>query len=405
MTVVDIGTREPVACRVGENASTRVFLLQDLDHRDSAILKALAITAICLHNFFHLATPVRQNEFSFDAARFTIFLHSFQQPSLAVQAFFAFFGHYGVQVFVFLSAYGLAKTHWDARESWSTFMWGRIRKLYPAFLVIVGGWACGEAVLLGPVLFAKQMGLQTILMLLGVSTLCGMGMPQIGPWWFIPFIIQFYAIWPLLRKLTYRFGWRILLALSLFSLVVTWFGDPLLSRWGLNLLFTPIGRLPVLCLGIAAARYPLRLRGSIAAVAAAVLLLGSLYGPLWLLTMPAALLAWMWTYIRLRSSLRSFEWLCRAGEYSLFVFLLNAIIRNHSWLFVHSAALQMVSASASTLISFALAAVIYTSLTSPAGAIDKMPSSSRHTALLPGNSLPLGARISRTRVQPLIAEQ
>ncbi|HKR27410.1 MAG TPA: acyltransferase family protein, partial [Acidobacteriaceae bacterium] len=206
MTVVDISTKTVVCPK----SSKRLFMLQDLDTTDSAILKALAITAIALHNFFHLITPVRQNEFSFSAARFTVFLTSVQHPTMAVQALFAFFGHYGVQVFVFLSAYGLARTHWDQDESWATFMWGRIRKLYPIFLVIVGGWAIGEAVLLGPLLFIKQMGLHLLLMLLGVSTLFGFSLPPIGPWWFIPFIIQFYAIWPLLRKLTHRYGWRLL---------------------------------------------------------------------------------------------------------------------------------------------------------------------------------------------------
>src|SRR5579862_1722318 len=405
MTVVDIATKETVVRPHSRNLQAKgAFLLHNLDPVDSAILKALAITAICLHNFFHLIMPVRQNEFSFSAARFTAFLHTAQDPSLAVQAFFSFFGHYGVQVFVFLSAYGLAKAHWDRNETWSAFMWSRIRKFYPTFLVIVGGWAVGEAVLLGPLVFVKQMGLHLVLMLLGVSTLVGFGLPQIGPWWFIPFIVQFYAVWPFLRKLTHRFGWRVLLALSLFALVTTWLANPLLSRWGLNLLYTPIGRLPVLCMGIAAARYPLRIRGSLAAVAAIVLLLGSHYAPLWPFTMPSALLLALWAYIRLRDSLRSFLWLKRLGEYSLLVFLLNAIVRNHSWLFVHSPGLQLLCGCASTLLSFALAAAIHEALVAgPRPA--KVRSRRLHAAPLTSHDLPRGASISRAAVGSLAIEQ
>lgn len=383
----------------------RAFLLQDLDTRDSAILKGLAITAICLHNFLHLITPVRQNEFAFDPARFTLFLQTAQHPSTALQAFFSFFGHYGVQVFVFLSAYGLAKTHWNTDESWSTFMGGRIRKLYPTFLVIVGGWAIGEAVLLGPALFVKQMGLHVVLLLLGVSTLAGYGLPLIGPWWFIPFILQFYAIWPFLRKLTHRFGWRALLALSFASLLVTWFANPLLKHWSLNLLYTPLGRLPVLCMGIAAARYPLRIRTSVAAVALGVLLLGSHYESLWLLTMPSALLLSLWTYIALRDSLRSFAWLARLGEYSLLVFLLNAIVRNHRWLFVHSPALQLLCACASTALSFALAAIIHHALTSPAHAREKAPSRILHPAPLSDRGMAVANMRSISRGNLVPAEE
>ena len=406
MTVVDISTKTVVCPK----SSKRLFMLQDLDTTDSAILKALAITAIALHNFFHLITPVRQNEFSFSAARFTVFLNSVQHPTMAVQAFFAFFGHYGVQVFVFLSAYGLARTHWDQDESWATFMWGRIRKLYPIFLVIVGGWAIGEAVLLGPLLFIKQMGLHLLLMLLGVSTLFGFSLPPIGPWWFIPFIIQFYAIWPLLRKLTHRYGWRLLLALSVLSMTLTAFANPLLRHWSLNLLYTPIGRLPVLCLGIAAARYPLRIRSSVAAVALALVLLGSHYAILWPLTLPSAAIVALWAYVEVRDSLRTFAWLRRLGEYSLLVFLLNGIVRNHSWLFVHSPWLQLLFGCTSVALSFAIAAAIHESLVSRPQAA-KIPAKKRRPAAavptpdLPrAVGLPLGASISRASVQPVGAD-
>jgi hypothetical protein len=35
----------------------------------------------------------------------------------------------------------------------------------------------------------------------------GLGLPPVRPWWFIPFIMPFYAIWPMLRRLTNKFGW------------------------------------------------------------------------------------------------------------------------------------------------------------------------------------------------------
>ena len=64
----------------------------EFDKRDSAILKALAIVAIVLHNFFHAVSPAQQNEFTFNPARFSVLLHTLTQPELAVQALFSFLG-------------------------------------------------------------------------------------------------------------------------------------------------------------------------------------------------------------------------------------------------------------------------------------------------------------------------
>ena len=92
-------------------------MLRDLDLKDTSILKGLAISAIVLHNYFHVVSPVHQNEFTFDPARFQVFLHTVARPELATQAVFSFFGHFGVQIFIFLSAYGLTKSHWDDRDT------------------------------------------------------------------------------------------------------------------------------------------------------------------------------------------------------------------------------------------------------------------------------------------------
>ncbi|MGA8108635.1 MAG: hypothetical protein WB974_04330, partial [Acidobacteriaceae bacterium] len=102
-------------------------MIRALDRRDTTVLKGLAIAAIVFHNFFHFVSPARQNEFTFDPARFPVFLHTVVQPDLAIQAIFSFFGHFGVQVFVFLSAYGLSMSHWDDPAPWARFLWGRVK--------------------------------------------------------------------------------------------------------------------------------------------------------------------------------------------------------------------------------------------------------------------------------------
>ena len=329
----------------------------NLDSRDSKILKGLAITAIVFHNFFHLVSRARENEISFDPGRFQQFLVEVRQPELAIQALFSFWGHYGVQIFVFLSAYGLAKSHWDDTESWYEFMSGRVRKLYPIFALVIVPWMFADSVLIGPLQFAKHVAPQTGLMLLGVSTFFGDPAP-IGPWWFIPFILQFYAIWPLLRRLTIRFGWRGLVILAIACFAITCAVNPLLARWSLNLLLTPFGRMKGICFGILAARYPIRIDKTVAMLALAVALLGSRYEALWPLTAFAVLLVALWTYMNLRDRLRRSWLLERLGEYSLLIFLLNALVRSRLVMYVTSPASCLLLAAVSAAVSFAMAAAI-----------------------------------------------
>lgn len=335
-------------------------MLSNLDKRDTAVLKALAIVAIVLHNFFHAVTPVQQNEFTFNPARFGILLQHLCQPQFAIQAFFAFFGHFGVQIFIFLSAFGLARSHWDTNESWLAFMKGRIYKLYPTFGLVVIPWFLVTCLQQGPMLVIRRMGLEIALMFVGLAAfLPGADLPPIGPWWFISFIVLFYAGWPLLRSFTQRFGVGMLWVLAASCLCFTFTVNPLVARWTINLLETPVGRMLPICFGITAARKNFRVSGPVAVVGAAVLVAGSRYYMLWPFTSFAALLVSLWLYMAVRDLLRRSDNLVRLGEYSLLVFLLNAIVRNCFVPFATTPGRQLGYGLVSTVVSFAIAAVIH----------------------------------------------
>ena len=330
-------------------------MLRELDKKDTAILKGLAIAAIVFHNFFHLVIPVHENEFSFDPARFSVFLHYFVHPATTIQSFFAFYGHFGVQVFIFLSAYGLAKTHWDDTESWSSFMWNRIKKLYPMFGLAVLFWALLAIIQIGPVNLIKGSGLEIMCMLAGFSTLVpGMGFPPIGPWWFIPFIMQFYVLWPLLRKLTMKLGWPALVVLSIACYAIAHYANPVLGHWSISLAMTPIGRMRVICLGIIAARYPIRINAYLAIPAFAIMILGSEIHDLAHFTSLAVVVLTLWLYIKAQPLLRRFRSLEQIGNYSLAIFLLNGIVRVPFLSFVTTPFSQIALACASAAVTLAL---------------------------------------------------
>jgi len=351
------------------------MLLRELDKKDTAILKGLAIAAIVFHNFFHVLGPVSENEFTFDSARFTVFLQNVVHPSTAIQALFSFFGHYGVQIFIFLSAYGLAKTHWDDSEPWSSFMWSRVKKLYPMFLLVIFLWSVLAAVQVGPLWVIKDAVPGLALMLAGVSTLLpGSTLPVVGPWWFIPFIMQVYAIWPLLRKLTRKFGWQGLVALSIACYIITHLANPVLAHWSITLAATPIARMRVLCFGIIAARYPIRLNIFVAVPALACVVLGNEYRSIAPFASVGSVVCVLWLYEKLRTPLKRLHLVEQLGNYSLAAFLVNGIVRVPFIAFTRTLDSQLVMALASATVTIAISVFLHHLLAlNPRGAHSRKP--------------------------------
>ena len=153
-------------------------------------------------------------------------------------------------------------------------------------------------------------------------------MPPVGPWWYMPFAIQFYCFWPLLRRLANRFGRSGLLMLSMASLALMYFANPILvSRWAINLLETPLGHLPEACLGIAVARYNWRPGRVAAAAAALVFLMANYMDPFWLLSFISGLVVMVWAYQEFRDLLRRSGVLLEVGTYSTALFLVNGFVR------------------------------------------------------------------------------
>ena len=340
--------------------STSHLRLDTLDKKDTTILKALAILAIVFHNFFHIAVKVHENEFDFSPDRFGVFLQTVAHPSLAIQALFAFYGHYGVQIFIFLSAYGLAKTHWDDPASWHSFMWSRVKKLYPMFILAVLFWAFLTAIHVGLPWVIYDAAPEILLMLAGVSTIVpGLGLPPVGPWWFIPFIVQAYALFPLLRGLTRRFGWPALLLVSVACFFVTQAANPILAHYSTTLAMTPIARMRILCLGIFAARYPIRIRAYIALPAFAILILGSEYLSFAYFISLASVIASLWVYSKFRTILRTSRTLEKIGNYSLAIFLVNGIVRVPFVYFARTPAMQLALGAASAVVTIAIASFFH----------------------------------------------
>ena len=302
------------------------------DLHDTDALKGVGILAIVLHNFFHsLPHAVIENEFAFVPGNFQQFLATVVDPQQSIQSLFSFLGHFGVQLFIFLSAYGLALKYW-ATPSWSGFVWSRIRKIYPMFFLAVGLWLVLRVFEYGsgfPAFVWTQVN-ELVLTALGVINLVpGYGLPPVGPWWFLAFILQFYCLWPAIAALTRRTGAAGLLILAFICVGVTALLGPILvQNWAIDLVETPIGHMPELCLGVAVARYGITVGPLSAVVALMVFILGNLYPAVWPLTFISVLIILLYAYQLTGRFFRETRFIAFIAAVSMPLFFVNGFLRS-----------------------------------------------------------------------------
>ena len=193
--------------------------IKAFNKNDTFLIKGIAIIAILLHNFFHWIPPlIGENEFDFLINRLHRLIESLQATPLEfINVFFSYFGHYGVQLFIFISAYGLTISFSRNPCSWGRFMLDRLTKLYPLLLtaVIVFFFAI---ILLDQRLLSLYEWREIGYKLLFIHTLIPeSGLSLNGPWWFFGLIFQLYLLFPLLFKLIKKYSWKAFILVLILS--------------------------------------------------------------------------------------------------------------------------------------------------------------------------------------------
>ncbi len=217
-------------------------------------LKGVGILLIILHNFFHNLSPtIGENEFSFSIASSSNFHHTLRlHPAEFFRAVFTYFGHYGVQIFVFFSAYGLTRKYIKQPLVYSEFIKRRIFKIYFSFLLclavyIVLGLLKTHLMNDSKVLYWDSLLWKALLV---SNFIPGQALMPVGPWWFLPFIFQFYLVYPFFLKLYQKFGAPFLFATFVLFTCLEWFFNPVLMDYHLNLNYIVFGHASVICLGV-----------------------------------------------------------------------------------------------------------------------------------------------------------
>ncbi|MCK5815474.1 MAG: acyltransferase family protein [Flavobacteriaceae bacterium] len=234
-----------------------------ISKNDTVFLKGLAILLITLHNIIHrLPEMPVENEFSFHEGGGQVFFTSlfFKYP---FDYFFSFLGHYGVQMFIFLSAYAfyLKKDEILTSKFWE-FFFVRYKAILIPFsigiitvsllnvLLRVFIYPDTHLVTILNSFFGAYIG--GVLHLLMLHPFLPDAFPGgLGPWWFISFILQFYLILPLLIKVNITL--KNTVVIIFFSILGSFVISNALPEF--KLYYTVFGHFPEIFLGFYSAKY------------------------------------------------------------------------------------------------------------------------------------------------------
>ena len=225
-----------------------------LSRAECAALRGLAIIGIFLHNYCHWLGPVvKENEYTYSQRNVDWLTQVMASPdNLLAAHLISFFGHYGVPVFLFLSAYGLELKY---GRSMYVGPWRFVRYHWKKlFSMMIVGFVCFTVVdAITPGRWHYTLT-QVVAQLAMVNNLLPDPDHNIwpGPFWFFGLMLQLYIIY---RLLLYKrhWGWTVAAMVVCLGaqLVLAPEGEPLnwyrynfmggMLPFGLGLLFARYG--------------------------------------------------------------------------------------------------------------------------------------------------------------------
>ena len=183
-----------------------------LTRAECAALRGLAIIGIFLHNYCHWLGPVvKENEYTFSQHNVDWLTAVMASPDGLLPAHLvSFFGHYGVPVFLFLSAYGLelkyGRSLYAPAFRFVAYHW---KKLFSMMIVGFVSFTIVDATTPGRWHYTLT---QVLAQLAMVNNLLPDPDHQIwpGPYWFFGLMLQLYIVY---RLVLCRRHWGVTVAL------------------------------------------------------------------------------------------------------------------------------------------------------------------------------------------------
>ena len=227
--------------------------LKSLTVQQITIIKGFAIFIIVLHNFIHLLTGIGENQMNFDLLRITKLLNMITNDTTSLfNSMLSFFGHFGVQLFVFASGYGLTKKYQNnINFSFKEFIIPKIFKIYS--LLAVG-------LLFFFIIFANEMtAIKVAKTLISSLSLCNNFFAHrifnCGPWWYFSLAIQLYLLFPLIFRFINKNSCKIFYISLIVSELLIYVLFPITENFNIPIFGICIGHLPEFILGIGFARH------------------------------------------------------------------------------------------------------------------------------------------------------
>ncbi|MBO7055029.1 MAG: acyltransferase [Bacteroidales bacterium] len=224
-----------------------------ISKEDTTLIKGLAIFCIVMHNFFHWMPPSPgENEFLFDERLIQNFFSLLtSKPSEIINILFSYLGHYGVQIFIFISGVGLTYSMKKNERSWGNFMGYRLKKLYPLLLTGIIVFFISTILTTKSLVTKLEWHELTYKMLFLHTLLPNSGLKVVGPWWFFGLIMQLYLLFSFLYKFIEKYNWRALIALCIISYGCFFISHTYFHELrDISLMQNAPGHLPEFCFGI-----------------------------------------------------------------------------------------------------------------------------------------------------------
>lgn len=312
----------------------KYFEIQSITKENTNFIKGVAILLILFHNYFRWVFPVTgENEFEFSDVFFFKSISFFlANPLEFFNVFFNFLGHYGVQLFIFISAYGLTVSYNNNKPSYLQFLIHRFDKLYPSFVFAVVAFIIYNITIAGHLISfntLSDLGIQLTTM---ANFFPDKAMSITGPWWFYSLIFQFYILFPGLIALYNRYGVKSLLIASVISYILIFICYEPVLKLRLNILHLALGHLPEFCLGIYfATKKNVKISVYILLLSVLLLIIGNTNRYFWPFANIAAafcLVAFVQYVYRYKSTLpHFFSSISFVGGISLYIFAIHGFIR------------------------------------------------------------------------------
>lgn len=236
--------------------------------QDTNFFKGVAIMMIVIHNYLHWIPGFGlENEAYFVKDNFPLFLEHLKSLEFTriVSGLFGFLGHYGVQIFIVFSAYGLSIQYAKTDKKKSVFVLEKIKKIYFLLAFAILFTIVFFAIIGSPFGF-KEILLKTFLLGTTLSSFFKNSLYAMfsGPFWFFALILQVYIFFPFIYKMLIKASVKKLVAIVLvvYVLIFTLYligENQEINILGKNTYFVVfgnlIGHLPEVFLGILLARF------------------------------------------------------------------------------------------------------------------------------------------------------